>query len=696
MEQLYSSRGYLEAQFRLERQERGSEIDFTVHIDPGPGVTLAYVGMSPSGDLMKRIRQAYTERVFDQQRTDEAIRLIREDLVKDGYLQPEIGHEIEEFPDRGERRVTFRIASGIRYHGIQMVFDGASALTPSELKGMIASSGQSLDVYTAPEAVADFLSRAYRNAGYLDARVDPPTLALDPDAGAGKVTIHIEEGPRFDFAGISFTGNAACSAAELAAAIAPFSGQPYKMGSLGDAVEKIQDLYWRRGFNDVAINYALERRPGSPLLNVEFLVTENKQEVVERITVLGAEQSGADFARSRLLLATNRPLDYTALNRARKRLYDSGAYAVVDMKAVEVRDAGASRFAAGIRPVEVQVALREVKPYRFNYGAFFDTDRGPGGIAAFSRRNFLGAGRQLGLQGRYDGEIHEVRGFFGQPFLRSFPLKSSATVFLRREIDPTFLTDRIGFSLQQEVQFRGRFVASYGYRYEKTHTYDKEPDPIFPFDITLPVARLSTSLTRDVRDDMLDATRGSFTSHTFEYAPKALGSEIRFIRYFGQYFRYFPLTKQGEEARGGGGKPTRWVYAAAVRMGLAKGLGGQSLIPSERFFAGGGTTVRGFEANSLGPVDFLGGPAGGDAMFVLNNEIRLPVASVFDAVGFLDLGNIYPTLSDFDPFQVRKSAGLGLRVRTPFFLLRLDYGFKLDRMPGERLGKFYFSIGQAF
>jgi len=143
-------------------------------------------------------------------------------------------------------------------------------------------------------------------------------------------------------------------------------------------------------------------------------------------------------------------------------------------------------------------------------------------------------------------------------------------------------------------------------------------------------------------------------------------------------------------------KRSRLVYAGAVRVGVAKGLGGQVVVPSERFFAGGGTTVRGFDQNGLGPVDFEGGPVGGDAMFVLNNEIRFPAVSIFDGTAFLDLGNIYQTISDFNPFQVRKSAGIGLRVRTPFFLLRLDYGFKLDRRPGERIGKLYFSIGQAF
>jgi len=154
-------------------------------------------------------------------------------------------------------------------------------------------------------------------------------------------------------------------------------------------------------------------------------------------------------------------------------------------------------------------------------------------------------------------------------------------------------------------------------------------------------------------------------------------------------------------------RKSRLVFATGVRVGLAGGLNGQNLIPGrtstnrinlgERFFAGGGTTVRGFVQDGIGPRLFDGvSPAGGDAVFILNNELRFPLKSIFDGVGFVDLGNVYERVNNFRPWDVRKTAGFGLRVRTPYFLIRADYGFKLDRQPGETMGRFFFSIGQAF
>ncbi len=140
----------------------------------------------------------------------------------------------------------------------------------------------------------------------------------------------------------------------------------------------------------------------------------------------------------------------------------------------------------------------------------------------------------------------------------------------------------------------------------------------------------------------------------------------------------------------------RLVFATAARVGLARGFGGQEVPLSERFFTGGGTTIRGFAQNSVGPATSTGTELGGVGLLILNNELRFPLIKYLDGAGFVDIGNAYPRLSDFSITDVRKAAGMGIRMRTPWFLLRLDYGFALDRRVGEPVGRLFFSIGQAF
>ena len=137
------------------------------------------------------------------------------------------------------------------------------------------------------------------------------------------------------------------------------------------------------------------------------------------------------------------------------------------------------------------------------------------------------------------------------------------------------------------------------------------------------------------------------------------------------------------------------VLAAAGRLGLGTGFGG-ALLPFERFFAGGGNTVRGYAQVSLGPVNVFGATAGGNALLILNQEIRVPIVWRFRGVGFVDAGNVFESVPDFTLRGLRTSAGVGLRIESPIGLVRLDYGLALQRAEGEPRGRFFFSLGQVF
>ena len=130
----------------------------------------------------------------------------------------------------------------------------------------------------------------------------------------------------------------------------------------------------------------------------------------------------------------------------------------------------------------------------------------------------------------------------------------------------------------------------------------------------------------------------------------------------------------------------------------------QDLPASERFFAGGSTTVRGFALDRLGDestIDQNGFPQGGNGLIIINNELRFPVWGNVGAVAFLDVGNVFETVSTMELGRLRGGAGFGLRYRSPIGPIRIDLGFKLDRRDfgsgtREGLTALHVSIGQAF
>ncbi len=692
---LYTNEGLLESSIRMRREQKESTVNLNLNIVPGPRLEFVFEGAAVPGGVEKELRRVWYSGVFDTQRAEDGAGVLRAWLIGDHYLTPEIKPQITTpAPDR--KRVLFEIHRGPRFEGVEWVFEGASGLDGKRLRAAIESQKLSIEVYTKPSRVTELLTEFCHEMGYLDAAVNAPRYELNQETRTGRVVFPVNEGPLYRVGEAHFEGNKALSAEDLVEAVPLPSGGEYRPILRENAIQRLREAYWSRGYNDMETAVELQRIPERARVNMNFRITENARGVVEDVTIEGNRKTSENLIRTQLEIRPGDPVSLQKIGNSRRKLYNTGAFSVVDIAREDVQQPAAN----GDHRVHLRVRVREVQPFEIRYGGFYDTEHGPGGIIDISNRNTLRSARVLGFRGRYDSQLREARVYFSQPLLTRFPVKTIASPYLRHEIVPEkelvagFNVDRLGFSLQQEAALGGKMLLNYGYRIERTHTYDTGPDPIF--DVRLRIAALTSTFSRDTRDELLDASKGSFLSQAFQFSPETLGSQVRFVKYFGQYFRYFPLQRPRVELFTNRVLRPRLVYASGIRVGLATGLGGQEIPLSERFLAGGSTTLRGFEQNSVGSARSGSIPLGGNGMLVLNNELRFPLFRIFDGVGFVDVGNVYTKVADFSLTDIRKDAGFGLRVRTPWLLLRLDYGFNLDRRLGEPAGRLFFSIGQAF
>jgi outer membrane protein assembly factor BamA len=246
------------------------------------------------------------------------------------------------------------------------------------------------------------------------------------------------------------------------------------------------------------------------------------------------------------------------------------------------------------------------------------------------------------------------------------------------------VTDKTSFTAEQRFRPWRKLQMSYSLNAEHNHTFEKNPsgNPNLPaLDLTVNIARLTTTALLDTRNDLYDATSGLFTSSTFEYG-HVFDVDLRFTKYFVQQNYYRTL---GHSV----------VFATSGRLGLAASQG-QDLLQTDKYLAGGGNSVRGYKQDGLGPLDFRGDPLGGNALLVFNEELRFPIFWRFRGVGFFDAGNVFPTIGDLGLGSLRAGTGVGLRVVTPFALLRADVAAPVHPQPGEGRIKWFFSIGQSF
>jgi outer membrane protein assembly factor BamA len=600
-------------------------------------------------------------------------------------------------------------------------------------------------VFTDPDTVTTLLQKVYREHGYLDASLDAPEYDFDSATRQARVVVPVHEGPQFKIRHVEFAGNHLFQAPELAKDLPSVVGDPYVPASAENSLTKLRQLYWSKGYNDVKPAYQLALDHDAGVLDLRFTVNEGLRSIVAGVETTGNQETSTRLVRSQVEIEPGQPLDLSALARSRKNLYSTGAFQLVDITREEaaakpVAGSDAARLDAQadaapfVRasvalpagtlqsagsggegnetqpapvpplqpndvPVNVKVQVREVQPFKLQYGGSFDTERGPGVIFNIANRNSLGKAREVGLQTRYDSQVKEARAYMSQPTLREFPIATTASIYYRTERNPAtasteeFNIDRMGVSITEDQKLRNHWVWTYGYRFERSREWASTlVGPIPPFGRVSP---LTSILTRDSRDDVLDATHGSFLSHAFEFSPKWLGADAGYLKYFGQYFYYVPLQPPKRKQFTNEILRPRLVYAVGARIGFAHGFGNDVPI-TERFLAGGSTTLRGFGQNAIGPIGPNGVPLGGEGLFVINNELRFPLIWLFDGVTFVDIGNIYPRVTDFSLSDLRKDGGVGLRLRTPWFLVRLDYGMPFDRRTGESHSRVFFSIGQAF
>jgi outer membrane protein assembly complex protein YaeT len=696
LEKILHNDDRLESRISVEKKTVGSTVDLAFNIKEGPQVEFEFEGWDVSGDLEDKIRKAWSQGVIDVQRISDVEDLIGSALLKARYFGFKIENSVE-MPTEDSKKVTFKIQPGSHYDELRVKFEGVRSVKESELQSVLKSIGYFNQGPEEREQAVPSIENYFRERGYLDVKVEPPNGQLNEQSRILTMVFPVTEGGLYHFGDVVFQGNTEFSDATLLMKSGIGAETVFQLSIVNKARQTFQELYRNTGYNNASVQFTQVKDVPRRIISVTFDIVEGRQRIVQEIGVEGNEKTNQGLVRSQLALKTGDILSDEKLSQARTNLYDAGAYAFVDID-VTTLDATSSLKPNQV-PVKVVARVREIQPWELKYGGYYDTERGLGVITDFSNRNMLGFARVLGVQVRYDGEFHEVRTYFSQPVLRRFPVKLLFSAFTSHEevTDKTSgritITDKKGLTPTLEYKFRKYNTVTLGYALENTHQFTAVPDPLFPPSLVR-TAPITTSFSRDTRDDPFDASRGHFTSHAVDWGISSLGSDLHYFKYFGQYFDYLRLGKPtvvpwSHEVR------NRMLLAFGARIGLLDGTPGQD-FRTQQFKTGGGTTVRGFEQDRLGPLDAAGNPTGGDAVLVLNSEFRFPLYKFFDGVGFVDAGNVYPTLHDFSPFDVRPSSGFGIRIRTPYLLLRLDYGINLKPKPGEPRGQFFFTFGQAF
>jgi outer membrane protein insertion porin family len=752
----YEARAMHTAEFTPER-----EADVDVVVERGPHVTVAFDGDALPKEARDQLVPVQREGSVDEDLLEDAGRAIEDYLHQRGYRDADVEHMRAERD--GELIITFHVSRGARHVADDVQVKGNVALTTASILELLRIKPGEPFVQATLDNGVGALRSAYRTRGFTRAAIEPVVSILPRQAGSGPnsdrrvlVALNVTEGTRTLVGSIAIQGNTVLTEAQIRSVMTTTIGQPYSEVQVVADRDRIQLEYLNRGYQSAVVDPEVTLAENDTRANVRIAVSEGPQVLIDHVIIVGNERTRAETIERELRIRSGGPLGYSAMLESQQRLSALGLFRRVRL--TELRHGSQPR-----RDVLVQV--EEAPPTSIGVGGGIEGGQrlrptAEGGVAeeryevaprAFfevGRRNLFGKNRSVNLFTRvslrardivfsdegvrldtpdpttssYGFNEYRVVGQYREPKVLNTPADVLVTGILDQAIRSSF--NFITREARAEMAWRvsPRYGMAARYSYEHTRLFDErfseDEKPLI--DRLFPQVRLSMftfSVYRDTTDDVIDPVRGTFLGADNDIAARAIGSEVGFVKTFLQAKSFHRLPAR-----------RRMVLALAARVGMAHGfrrsvaqvtpagapvLGpdGQPVVDivdelpaSERFFAGGDTTVRGFSLDRLGDertISPSGFPIGGNGVIVLNAELRMALIRGVGVVGFVDAGNVVPFASDIDFTDQRVTSGFGFRYRSPVGPIRVDLGFKLDRrelVPGnlERRWVLHVSLGQAF
>jgi outer membrane protein assembly complex protein YaeT len=670
-------------------------VDLVLRVDAGPLLPIEWTGDDPGKGARKKAEEAWPAFATPEAAAATAARAARVRLQADGYYAATVEPRVRAAEGRAD--VTFHVARGPKGSGVDVVFDGNAAVDDATLlAGLPKPASEPFFEALDPRSsrISSDVRLAYAGIGHMRARTRPPRTAFDPASGRLTVTIPVREGPVFKVAVIELPAEVT-AAGKGGPPLTLQTGEPFDLTAYVADRDAIGAWYRDEGWMEATVRATLETHGGD--VSVRYLVDAGPRPTLGEVRIPQIGKTRESIVRRSLAVREGDIVRPDALTESRERLSDLGVY-----RSVEVRT---ERRPGDDSVRDVVVGLVDKPDVQVEYGVRYTTPGEGGGAGAAP--SSPGGGRWQ-LAGAV--EFSNPFGLAGKTRVYSFLTTKrqtwganldAATLFGRRirtqlfvfddsedDIQVSSLASRVrGLAAQQtyvllrdrrSTRWHDRLRTQWGYTL-KNIAYVQSADAR----LILRGNRgyLTLAMIGDGRDSLTDPKRGVFWTATTEIARTGLGSDADYDRLYGQVFTYVPFGPV--------------VWAQGCRMGVVPGTNPLLLI-EDRFRAGGPTTVRGFEQNRLGPRTPEGDSLGGQAVAVLNQELRFPIWKDLHGGVFWDAGNVWLTSKAFDLTDLRQSVGVGLRYMFPFGPIRLEYAWVLKPKPGEDGGRFVFGLGHAF
>ena len=553
------------------------------------------------------------------------------------------------------------------------------------LERLLRSASDTFSLQDRPPASMGLLKRrvsedvpgmieALRSEGYYGGDV---AFEVDEEARPVGVLFRVDAGPQYTIEGVDLdagSGTSPFSGAGLPGPDEPLlaKGAPARADDIVKARDRLVALLKDRGHpfargSGLRVRVDHARRTA----RVAMTVVPGPEARFGKTSLTGLETVEEPYARSRLTWQEGEPFNASLLERARDRLLRTGLFASIELRPGEALDEGGR--------IPITLTLRERKHRTVGVGLRYHTDEGPGVQGSWKHRNLFGRGERLSIEATVSPDLVGMESTFRKPeFLhpdQSLLLEADAGI----ESPDAFSSRRLYTAAGLERRISDSLLVGGGVGLTASRVDQRGEEEGYAL-LSLPLR-----LDWDRSNDLLNPTRGTRMALRLTPFTEILDEDLRFVRGYASLSHYLPLLQEPS-----------LVLATRGALGAMTGASRDRIPADERFYAGGGGSVRGLPYQSAGPLEGTQ-PLGGRSLVEVSAELRWRLTQDIGVVGFVDGGRAYEDSVPGSLHDLQWGIGAGVRYYTFLGPLRLDVAVPMDRREGvDDAFQIYVSLGQAF
>ena len=638
-------------------------------------------------------------RIFDRSMLEKAEQELKQQYISRGKYGVKVTTTTTPL-ERNRIAINFHVDEGktAKIRGINIV--GNKEFKEKELLGAFTLRTPGLltwftkdDQYSKQKLGADLesLRSYYLNRGHLEFSIESTQVSITPDMQDIYITVNIAEGPKYSVSDIKLAGEMLVPEAELRKLIKMKVGEVFSRERLTESVKLITDRLGDDGYAFANVNASPQLDKEKQNVGFTFFIDPGRRVYVRRINITGNSRTRDEVIRREMRQFEGGWYSTSKINRSKQRVDRLNYFNAVSVETPAVPGT--------TDQIDINVEVKEKPTGAVMFGAGYSNMEGLILSGSIAQDNIFGTGKFLNLMVN-TGSVNKTYSLsYTDPYFTKDGITGGFDIYKRTLNTSTlvavnsFNTDTTGAGLRFGIPINENDSIMTGLGVENViiHLGPDSPQRNIDFVNEFGKSTINIPLTFNWRRDGRDSAIWTTSGTTQRAAAEAglPGGDLTYYKLSYDLRWYYPITE-------------RFTLMLNGELGYGAGYHGKPLPFFKNFFAGGNTSVRGYNVSSLGPRDINNRTLGGNKRAVGNIEVLFPMPGMKNdrsvrLSAFFDAGSVWgPDGVNPQAEGLRYSAGIAVMWISPMGPLKISVAQPLNSQPTDNIQRFQFQFGQQF